>query len=212
VLPGRDWYDYEASIRTGIAKLLIPAPLSPALTAGVPSSGRRHLPRDRCRRPLAGRLLPRHRRSHLAERDQHDPGVHALLGLPAGSGRRAVSPIPRSSTASSSWRSSVTPGSGGRELRASGGRAEWRSLGLGAEPPSGARTAPVQRRPRGRWDGGHTAGRLGACQGPHGPLRRGRPPRLDREPVGHRGNLGAGRWHRVSRDPDRQAPPAARLA
>ena len=33
VLPGRDWYDYEAKYTDGIAKLLIPAPLSPALTA-----------------------------------------------------------------------------------------------------------------------------------------------------------------------------------
>jgi D-alanine-D-alanine ligase len=30
VLPGRDWYDYEAKYTDGIAKLLIPAPLSPA--------------------------------------------------------------------------------------------------------------------------------------------------------------------------------------
>jgi D-alanine-D-alanine ligase len=33
VLPGREWYDYEAKYTDGIAKLLIPAPLSPALTA-----------------------------------------------------------------------------------------------------------------------------------------------------------------------------------
>jgi D-alanine-D-alanine ligase len=32
VLPGREWYDYEAKYTDGIAKLLIPAPLSPALT------------------------------------------------------------------------------------------------------------------------------------------------------------------------------------
>jgi D-alanine-D-alanine ligase len=31
VLPGRDWYDYEAKYTDGIAKLLIPAPLPPAL-------------------------------------------------------------------------------------------------------------------------------------------------------------------------------------
>jgi D-alanine-D-alanine ligase len=30
VLPGRDWYDYEAKYTDGIAKLLIPAPLAPA--------------------------------------------------------------------------------------------------------------------------------------------------------------------------------------
>jgi D-alanine-D-alanine ligase len=33
VLPGREWYDYEAKYTDGIAKLLIPAPLAPALTA-----------------------------------------------------------------------------------------------------------------------------------------------------------------------------------
>ena len=33
VLPGREWYDYEAKYTDGIAKLLIPAPLSPGLTA-----------------------------------------------------------------------------------------------------------------------------------------------------------------------------------
>jgi D-alanine-D-alanine ligase len=33
VLPGREWYDYEAKYTDGIAKLIIPAPLSPALTA-----------------------------------------------------------------------------------------------------------------------------------------------------------------------------------
>jgi D-alanine-D-alanine ligase len=33
ILPGRDWYDYEAKYTDGVAKLLIPAPLSPALTA-----------------------------------------------------------------------------------------------------------------------------------------------------------------------------------
>ena len=33
VLPGRDWYDYEAKYTDGIAKLLIPAPLPPALAA-----------------------------------------------------------------------------------------------------------------------------------------------------------------------------------
>ena len=33
VLPGREWYDYEAKYTDGIAKLLIPAPLSAGLTA-----------------------------------------------------------------------------------------------------------------------------------------------------------------------------------
>jgi D-alanine-D-alanine ligase len=33
VLPGREWYDYEAKYTDGIAKLLIPAPLSSDLTA-----------------------------------------------------------------------------------------------------------------------------------------------------------------------------------
>ena len=33
VLPGREWYDYEAKYTDGIAKLLIPAPLSSGLTA-----------------------------------------------------------------------------------------------------------------------------------------------------------------------------------
>ena len=33
VLPGREWYDYEAKYTDGIAKLVIPAPVSPALTA-----------------------------------------------------------------------------------------------------------------------------------------------------------------------------------
>ena len=33
VLPGREWYDYEAKYTDGIAKLLIPAAVSPALTA-----------------------------------------------------------------------------------------------------------------------------------------------------------------------------------
>jgi D-alanine-D-alanine ligase len=31
ILPGREWYDYEAKYTDGIAKLLIPAPLAPAL-------------------------------------------------------------------------------------------------------------------------------------------------------------------------------------
>jgi len=33
VVPGREWYDYEAKYTEGIAKLLIPAPVSPGLTA-----------------------------------------------------------------------------------------------------------------------------------------------------------------------------------
>ena len=33
ILPGREWYDYEAKYTDGVAKLLIPAPLSPALVA-----------------------------------------------------------------------------------------------------------------------------------------------------------------------------------
>jgi D-alanine-D-alanine ligase len=31
ILPGREWYDYEAKYTDGVAKLLIPAPLSPGL-------------------------------------------------------------------------------------------------------------------------------------------------------------------------------------
>jgi D-alanine-D-alanine ligase len=33
VLPGKEWYDYEAKYTDGIAKLVIPAPVTPALTA-----------------------------------------------------------------------------------------------------------------------------------------------------------------------------------
>ena len=33
ILPGREWYDYEAKYTDGVAKLLIPAALSPALAA-----------------------------------------------------------------------------------------------------------------------------------------------------------------------------------
>jgi D-alanine-D-alanine ligase len=33
ILPGREWYDYEAKYTDGVAKLLIPAPLSPGLAA-----------------------------------------------------------------------------------------------------------------------------------------------------------------------------------
>ena len=33
VLPGKEWYDYEAKYTEGIAKLVIPAPLTPELTA-----------------------------------------------------------------------------------------------------------------------------------------------------------------------------------
>jgi D-alanine-D-alanine ligase len=33
ILPGKDWYDYEAKYTEGLAKLLIPAPLTPALAA-----------------------------------------------------------------------------------------------------------------------------------------------------------------------------------
>jgi D-alanine-D-alanine ligase len=33
ILPGREWYDYEAKYTDGIAKVLIPAPLSATLTA-----------------------------------------------------------------------------------------------------------------------------------------------------------------------------------
>jgi D-alanine-D-alanine ligase len=33
ILPGKEWYDYEAKYTDGIAKLVIPAPLSPELTA-----------------------------------------------------------------------------------------------------------------------------------------------------------------------------------
>ncbi len=33
ILPGREWYDYEAKYTDGVAKLLIPAPVSPGLTA-----------------------------------------------------------------------------------------------------------------------------------------------------------------------------------
>jgi D-alanine-D-alanine ligase len=33
ILPGREWYDYEAKYTDGVAKLLIPAPLSPGLVA-----------------------------------------------------------------------------------------------------------------------------------------------------------------------------------
>jgi D-alanine-D-alanine ligase len=31
ILPGREWYDYEAKYTDGVAKLLVPAPLSPGL-------------------------------------------------------------------------------------------------------------------------------------------------------------------------------------
>jgi D-alanine-D-alanine ligase len=33
ILPGKEWYDYEAKYTEGIAKLLIPAPLAPGATA-----------------------------------------------------------------------------------------------------------------------------------------------------------------------------------
>jgi D-alanine-D-alanine ligase len=33
ILPGKDWYDYEAKYTEGLAKLLIPAPLAPGLAA-----------------------------------------------------------------------------------------------------------------------------------------------------------------------------------
>jgi D-alanine-D-alanine ligase len=33
ILPGREWYDYEAKYTDGVAKVLIPAPLSATLTA-----------------------------------------------------------------------------------------------------------------------------------------------------------------------------------
>jgi D-alanine-D-alanine ligase len=33
ILPGKEWYDYEAKYTDGIAKLLIPAPLAPATAA-----------------------------------------------------------------------------------------------------------------------------------------------------------------------------------
>jgi D-alanine-D-alanine ligase len=33
ILPGREWYDYEAKYTDGVAKVLIPAPLSPTLAA-----------------------------------------------------------------------------------------------------------------------------------------------------------------------------------
>ena len=41
ILPGREWYDYEAKYTDGIAKLLIPAPVSPELDRGVPPPGGR---------------------------------------------------------------------------------------------------------------------------------------------------------------------------
>jgi D-alanine-D-alanine ligase len=33
ILPGREWYDYEAKYTDGVAKVLVPAPLSPTLAA-----------------------------------------------------------------------------------------------------------------------------------------------------------------------------------
>ena len=94
ILPGREWYDYEAKYTDGIAKLLIPAPAVPGADRGVPAPGGRDLPGDRRGRALARRLLPRHRRPHLGERDQHDPGVHPLLGVPAALGGERP-PLPR---------------------------------------------------------------------------------------------------------------------
>jgi D-alanine-D-alanine ligase len=35
ILPGKEWYDYEAKYTEGIAKLVIPAPLTPELTAEI---------------------------------------------------------------------------------------------------------------------------------------------------------------------------------
>jgi D-alanine-D-alanine ligase len=35
ILPGKEWYDYEAKYTEGIAKLVIPAPLAPELTAEI---------------------------------------------------------------------------------------------------------------------------------------------------------------------------------
>ena len=86
ILPGREWYDYEAKYTDGVAKLLIPAPLSPGLAAEFRRLAVARVPRDRRGGARARRLLSRHRRADLGERDQHDPGLHALLGLPAALG------------------------------------------------------------------------------------------------------------------------------
>ena len=71
-----------------------PGPRVPGSDRGVPPPGGRGLPGDRRGGPLARGLLPRHRRPHLGERDQHDPGVHPLLGLPAALGGERP-PLPR---------------------------------------------------------------------------------------------------------------------
>src|SRR5207237_1100194 len=55
--------------------------------------GRPRLPRRRRRRARPRRLLPRGRGANLGERDQHDPGLHAHLGLPAALGGHGT-PVP----------------------------------------------------------------------------------------------------------------------
>ena len=94
ILPGREWYDYEAKYTDGVAKVLIPAPLSADPRRGVPAPGGPDLPGDRRRRPRPRRLLPRPRRRDLGQRDQHDPGVHPLLGVPSPLGGERP-PLPR---------------------------------------------------------------------------------------------------------------------
>ena len=132
VLPGREWYDYEAKYTDGIAKLLIPAPLSAGLAAEF-----RRLAVAAFRAIDAAGLA---RVDFFLDTDDRIwvneintiPGFTALLGLPAAlGGERPLLPRARRPPDRARPRA-PRPEAAACHPGATGDRAGWRSLALPA--------------------------------------------------------------------------------
>ena len=185
VLPGKEWYDYEAKYTDGIAKLLIPAPVPAELAAEF--------------RRLAVRAFQAIDAAGLARvdfflEDDERIWVNEINTIP---GFTRFSAYPRL------WEASGLPYA----------RLIDRLIELAVERH--ARRAPGGREPPARRPGRrrHRRAHLGRAgdrgRAPRAARRRGGP-RVDREPRRARGDARAGGRHRLSRDRHRQAPPELR--
>ncbi len=109
IVPGAEFYDYDDKYSDGMAELRIPAPLPLDVVEEVRRLACEVVPRAPGRGHGPGRLLLRGGRpGPAAERDQHHPGVHPHLDVPAAVAGSGPSLPRRSSTSSSAWPSSAT--------------------------------------------------------------------------------------------------------